>query len=227
MRAPISVVIPTLNAAGGLPACLGALGEGLRDGLIREVILSDGGSTDATRAVADAAGARIVTGPPSRGGQLRRGVAAAQGGWILVLHADTVLQPGWAQSAMAVLDRPGAYHFRLAFDAPGFAPRFVAGWANLRSRLCGLPYGDQGLLIHRDTYDAAGGYPDIPLMEDVALARALRGSLSGLPAVAVTSAEKFQTEGWVSRGSRNLLTLARYLLGADPEALARAYRRKA
>ncbi|KUF10354.1 TIGR04283 family arsenosugar biosynthesis glycosyltransferase [Pseudoponticoccus marisrubri] len=225
MRAPISVIIPTLNAADQLPGCLSALAEGLGEGLIRELVITDGGSGDTTLALAEAAGARIVTGPASRGGQLRRGVDAAEGGWLLVLHADTRLTPGWSAAVLAALATPGAYHFRLRFDAAGPAPALVAGWANLRARLFGLPYGDQGLLIDRESYEAAGGYPDIPLMEDVALARALRGRLHGLPAIAVTSAAKYQRQGWLRRGARNLVTLLRYLTGTDPEVLARAYRR--
>ena len=225
MRAPISVIIPTLNAEAALPASLAALGEGLAAGLIRELIISDGGSTDGTLALAEAAGAKCVTGPASRGGQLRRGGAQAQGDWLLVLHADTGLAPGWSEAVLAVLPEPGAFHFRLRFDARGFAPAFVAGWANLRSRAFGLPYGDQGLLIHRRTYEAAGGYRDIPLMEDVALARALGGQLRCLPSDAVTSAVKYQRQGWVRRGARNLWTLARYGTGVAPERLAQDYSR--
>ena len=93
MRAPVSVVIPTLDAAADLGPCLAALGEGLQAGLLRELVISDGGSTDATRAVADEAGAIWVSGPPGRGGQLGRGVAASEGDWLLVLHADTWLAP--------------------------------------------------------------------------------------------------------------------------------------
>ncbi|MDU8912806.1 TIGR04283 family arsenosugar biosynthesis glycosyltransferase [Aestuariicoccus sp. MJ-SS9] len=225
MRAPISVIIPTLNAEASLAPCLGALGEGLAAGLLRELVVSDGGSEDGTAALAEAAGAILLSGPPSRGGQLRRGAEAAKGDWLLFLHADTQLALGWAEAVQAVLTRPGAYHFRLAFDAASPAARWVAGWANLRSALFGLPYGDQGLLIDRATYDAAGGYPDIPLMEDVALARALRGKLRALPATAITSAAKYQHQGWIARGARNLGTLLRYFAGADPETLAIRYRR--
>lgn len=225
MRAPISVVIPTLNAADHLPVCLAALGEGLQAGLIRELVVSDGGSQDSTRAIAEAAGARIVTGPASRGGQIRRGVDAAEGPWVLVLHADTRLAPGWTEAALACLTRPGSWYFRLAFDAEGGTPALVAGWANLRARLFGLPYGDQGMLIDRVTLESVGGYPDQPLMEDVALARRLRRRLRMLPAMAITSADKYRAQGWFRRGARNLLTLARYLAGADPEVLARSYRR--
>ena len=223
MRAPISVIIPTLEAGAALPFCLAALVEGLEAGLIREVIVSDGGSGDASCAVARAWGAEVVTGAASRGGQLRRGCAAAAGDWLLVLHADTVLAPGWSRVAAAHLGRGEAGWFRLAFDDGGLPGRLVAGWANLRSR-AGLPYGDQGLLLPRALYDAVGGYPDQPLMEDVALAWALRGRLRGLGAVAVTSAEKYRAQGWLRRGARNLWTLARYGAGASPEGLARRYR---
>ncbi len=225
MRAPISVIIPTLNAADRLPACLGALGEGLAEGLIRELILSDGGSSDETLSIAASAGAEVVTGAASRGGQLRRGVSASQGDWVLLLHADTVLDSGWTKPVKAALMAPDAYHFRLAFDAPGFAARTVAGWANMRSRLFGLPYGDQGLLLPRVILQDVGGIPDIPLMEDVALARSLRPRLRALDATAITSAEKYQKQGWIRRGGKNLTTLLRYLAGTNPERLAAAYRK--
>jgi hypothetical protein len=113
----------------------------------------------------------------------------------------------------------------LRFDAGGVAPRLVAGWANLRTRMFGLPYGDQALLVSRRAYHAAGGYPDIPLMEDVALARALKGRIALLPLAVTTSAARFQREGWLRRGARNLWLLARYLCGADPARLAARYRR--
>lgn len=223
MRAKLSIVIPTLNAAGALPLCLNALGDGLKTGVIREVVFSDGGSQDQTLEIAEMAGAVVVTGPASRGGQLRRGVQAAKGEWLLVLHADSVLPSGWpAVVAKQMQDgRPAA--FRLEFDAKGIAPWLVARWANLRSRLFNLPYGDQALLISRRDYDAAGGYPDIPLMEDVALSRRLGRRLVLLPAVLSTSAEKYKRDGWLRRGARNLSLLSKYLLGVDPARLAGRY----
>ena len=101
----------------------------------------------------------------------------------------------------------------------------VAAWANLRARLFGLPYGDQGLLIPRALYTHVDGYPDMPLMEDVAMARRLRGQLVALDAVAVTSSARYRQQGWVRRGARNLWTLARYFAGVDVATLARQYRR--
>ncbi|MEW2914888.1 TIGR04283 family arsenosugar biosynthesis glycosyltransferase [Leisingera sp. JC11] len=224
MPAPVSIVIPTLNAEAELPAALEHLMEGLAAGLIRELVITDGGSSDATRAIAQAAGAEWVSGAPSRGGQLRRGCAAAQGEWLLVLHADTRLEPGWAAAvAQHLASGPGGpAHFRLRFRARGLMPAWVAGWANLRSRLFGLPYGDQGLLIRRADYEAAGGYPDQPLMEDVALVRRLKG-LTALPCAALTSAARYQRAGWLRRGGRNLWTLIRYFLGVAPDRLAKSY----
>ncbi|MEL6620663.1 MAG: TIGR04283 family arsenosugar biosynthesis glycosyltransferase [Pseudomonadota bacterium] len=222
MPVPISVIVPTLNAGRSLPGCLAALFEGLDAGLITELIVTDAGSDDETCAVADEWGANIVTGAPSRGGQLQRGCAAARGEWLLILHADTQLAPGWSDAVRVHLGQGKAGYFHLSFDRGG---RVVACWANLRSRLFGLPYGDQGLLVPRRLYNRVGGYPDIPLMEDVALARALRGQLKPLDAVAVTSADKYRRQGWLRRGTRNLWTLARFFAGTDPETLAAAYRR--
>ncbi len=228
MRAAVSIIIPTLNAAESLPDCLAALMEGLEAGVIRELVIADGGSRDATLAIGEAAGAVVVEGAASRGGQLRRGADAAQGEWLLFLHDDTQLAPGWSAAVLAHLrDAPDkAGWFGLLFDAPGLAARIVAGWANLRARLLSLPFGDQGLLISRGLYDTVGGFADIPLMEDVVMARALgRKRLLRLPAMARTSARRFAREGWFRRGARNLVLQIRFFAGASPERLAQRYRR--
>lgn len=226
-RALVSVVIPTLNSRDELAGCLATLAEGLSVGLIRELIITDGGSTDGTLELADEAGAIVVSGEASRGGQLRRGCQAAQGTWLLVLHADTQLDAGWTQDAIALIESGhSAGYFRLGFRADGLPPNIVAAWANIRARLFRLPYGDQGLLIHRDAYERAGGYQAIPLMEDVALVRALSEKPKQLPTRARTSADKYQRQGWTRRGTLNIFMLLRYLAGADPHKLAREYTRK-
>jgi rSAM/selenodomain-associated transferase 2 len=224
MRAPISVIVPTLNAGVGLHHTLSCLMEAVDTGLIREVIVSDAGSTDQTLEIAKDWGANIIDGPASRGGQLRRGCAAAQGKWLLILHADTVLSDGWAMAVSQHLQTGHAGWFSLRFDQGGARGWLVAIWANLRSSM-GLPYGDQGLLVSRRLYDVVGGYRDIPLMEDVAIARALKGNIRRIDAQAITSAAKYKTQGWVRRGAKNLWTLLSYFVGVDPEKLADRYRR--
>ena len=224
----ISVIIPTLNAAPVIGPTLVSLSPAILDPVLTEVIISDGGSEDDIQDIAEATGAVFLRGDPGRGRQLAAGADAARGEWLLFLHADTRLAEGWVAAARRHIDaNPGkAGWFRLSFDAPGAAPRLVAGWANLRARWCALPYGDQALLIHRRLYRAVGGFPDIPLMEDVALARALgRRRLTRLDAAAITSADRYIRQGWIRRGARNLWTLLRYFLGASPELLAAAYRK--
>ncbi|MEM7742762.1 MAG: TIGR04283 family arsenosugar biosynthesis glycosyltransferase [Pseudomonadota bacterium] len=225
--APVSVIIPTLNAADTLGPCLGALGEAVMDGVIRELILVDGGSEDAIEAVADDVGAVFLKAPRGRGSQLAAGARIAQGSWLLFLHADSVLGVGWAAAIRAHMqqtpDRAG--YFRVRFQSEAQMARITAGWANLRARVFGLPYGDQGLLISRTAYDAIGGFPEIPLMEDVALVRRLPRRPRAIPVVIETSAERFERNGWIARGAGNLWRLVRYLLGASPERLAQRYDR--
>lgn len=225
MPAPLSIVIPTLNAAAELPATADALLAGATSGLVRELVISDGGSTDKTLDAARELGAVIVTGPPGRGGQLARGVAASTGDWVLLVHADTHLAEGWESVAFDHMNRhpEKAGWFRLRFRGSGMAPTLVAVGANLRSRWLGLPYGDQGLLVSRATLAEVGGIPEVPLMEDVVLARALRGRLRRLECDALTSAARYERDGWVSRTTGNLGTLTRFFLGASPESLKRRY----
>ena len=223
MPAPISVIIPTLNAAATIGPTLAALAEGLDAGLLGELIIVDGSSGDGIKALADDIGAQFETVPPSRGGQLAHGATLATRPWLLFIHADTVLSAGWLEATAAHIRSPQkAGYFRLKFDASGLAPRVVAGWANLRSTVFGLPYGDQGLLISAVLYKTVGGFPYQPLMEDVAIARALKGQLIALDANAVTSAAKFKGQ-WLRRGALNLSILLQYFLGASPEALAHKY----
>jgi len=223
MRAPLSVIIPTLNAGADLPATLACLIEGLEMGLLRELIISDGGSDDATPAVARDFGAELVTGAPGRGGQLRRGARMAGGDWLLFLHADTHLSSGWAAEVNHHMrSSQMAGYFRLRFRASGVQPAIIAAGGNARARL-GLPYGDQGLLISRTLYDQVGGYRDMALMEDVAMARALWGRLVLLNAEAATDPGRYQRTGWFRGSALNLWRLVRYLCGADPDKLARSY----
>lgn len=220
----LSIVIPALNATRSLPDCLASLEEAAPG----EVILVDGGSTDGSVALAESRGARVIVSPPGRGPQLGAGGEAARGDWLLFLHADTRLAPGWAQEAAAFMAEPSnqeqAAVFRFALDDPAAQARRVERLADWRARRLGLPYGDQGLLLSRDFYRALGGFKPLPLMEDVELVRRIgRRRLAFLNSQAVTSAERYRRGGWWGRPARNVCLLGAYFLGLPPRLLARLY----
>lgn len=222
----LSIVIPALNAEASLPRCLKALAE--RRGFIGEVIVVDGGSTDATQAVARAGGASVLEAPRGRGIQMAAGARAARGDWMLFLHADTVLAPGWADAVrrfMAADDAEGrAAVFRFALDDAAPAARRLERLVAWRSRVLGLPYGDQGFLISAALYQALGGFRPYPLMEDVDMVRRLgRKRLRILDAPAVTSAARYRKEGYLLRPLRNLLLLGLFFLGVPPRWLVHLY----
>jgi rSAM/selenodomain-associated transferase 2 len=224
--APLSVIIPALDAAASLPASLSTLAEA-RDA-IREIIVADGGSRDATAATAEATGAKVVSAPRGRGAQLAAGAAAASGDWLFFLHADTRPQPGWSADVARFIadpanrERAGYFAYRLD-DASPAARRLerIVAW---RSRVLGLPYGDQGLILARAFYERLGGFPPLVLMEDVALVRRIgRRRLVGLTAGALTSAARYRREGYLWRPLRNLGCLALYFLGLPPRLIVRLY----
>ena len=227
----ISVIIPARNAEQNLGRTLAALVPSAVDGIVRQVIVVDGGSTDGTIEVADAAGADVVKSSPGRGGQLAQGAAQARYPWLLFLHADTVLEDGWERPAISFMRRvdmgerspaAGAFAFRL--DDSGIAPRVLEGLVHLRCKMLGMPYGDQGLLIPRQLFDAVGGYKDLPILEDVDLTRRLgRRRLAMLDAKAVTSADSYKRDGYLVRMLRNQFCVALYGIGMPVNVVARLY----
>jgi rSAM/selenodomain-associated transferase 2 len=227
----ISVVIPTLNAETTLGETLGALVPAVVDGLVKEVIIVDGGSSDETARVVDIAGATLLRSATGRGTQLAAGAKAAKFSWLLFLHADTVLTPGWEREAAAFMERidsgrrpPGAAAFRFALDDSGAKPRILEKLVALRSALFGLPYGDQGLLMPSMLYREVGGYQPIPLMEDVDLVRRIGWRrLTLFRAEAVTSAERYRRTGYVARSLRNFACLAMFFVRVPPRVIARFY----
>lgn len=223
----ISVVIPTLNAADTLVPTLSALVEAAMRGLVQEVIIADGGSTDDTLAIADDAGAVIVRCEKGRGNQLARGARAARAPFLLFLHADTILAKGWEHEALRFMRKDGerkAAYFRFALDETRKRGRFLEKLVALRCRLFALPYGDQGLLISKALYERLGGFKPLPLMEDVDLVgRLKRKRLVGLNAAASTSARRYRTGGYVARPLRNLFILTLWKLGVPAKRLARLY----
>jgi len=227
----ISVIIPTLNAEASLAQTLGSLVPAALDGLIREVIIVDGGSGDRTAEIADEAGATFIAQDPGRGSQLAAGAAQARFSWLLFLHADTVLDPGWEREAIAFMEAidiggrpPAAAAFRFALDDDGLSPRLLERLVALRCTLLRLPYGDQGLLMPKQLYAEIGGYPASPLMEDVGLILRLgRRRISLLRARAVTSAVRYRRDGYLRRSLRNLVCLTLYFLRAPQSVIARVY----
>ncbi len=222
----LTAVIPTLNAAQTLPRTLAALA-----GQVDRIVVADGGSTDTTHAIAAAAGAQVVEAPRGRGSQLAAGTAAAATLWLLVIHADTRPGPGWRSAAAAFMADPAqadhAGHFRFALDDAAPQARRLERAVAWRCRALGLPYGDQGLLIRRDTLAALGGFRAIPIMEDVDLARRIgRRRLVALDAAFVTSAARWRAEGWWLRSARNLSCLALWFAGVPPARIARLYARR-
>lgn len=229
----ISIIIPTLNAEASLAQCLTALVPGVVDGLVREVIIVDGGSSDRTLDIADHAGCDVVRGTNSgRGAQMIIGAAAAKHPWLLFLHADSVLQDGWMREVQTFIDRvdagqrpPAAGMFSFALDDLGFKPRLIEWGVALRCMLLRLPYGDQGLLISRQLYQARGGYKPLPLMEDVDFVRRLeRGERVIFRSQAVTSAIRYKHDGYVRRVVRNLSCLALYFARVPVPTIERLYK---
>ena len=219
----IGVVIPTLNEAEFLPALL----EDLRRVVVPlDIVIADGGSSDGTISAASAAGVRTVVAPRGRARQMNAGARAVAGQWLMFLHADSRL-PTQARRALlnAVVDEPQleAAVFGFSIDLPPGWKRFIEVGQVWRQRIYGLPYGDQGLLIRRELFDAVGGYPDVPLLEDVATLRALRrrARVRTLPAAIVTSGRRYQREGVVRTWLRHTAIIFLYLVGVRPEHLVR------
>jgi rSAM/selenodomain-associated transferase 2 len=228
----ITVVIPTLNAESGLAGCLTALVTATVEGLVREVIVADGGSTDRTADIIDQAGATLVRSLPGRGQQLAAGADQARMPWLLFLHADTALEPGWEREASMFMERvdsgarpAAAAAFRFALDDPGIKPRLIEFGVAARCALLRKPCGDQGLLIPRRMYRQIGGHKPLPAMEDVDLMRRIgRRRITVLRSRAITSAARYRQDGYARRTLRNLSCLAMYHLRVAPGLIARLYR---
>jgi rSAM/selenodomain-associated transferase 2 len=219
----LSVIIPTLDTAHALPNTLGALKE---SSLIGEVLVADGGSRDATVSIAKEAGARVIEAARGRGTQLAAGAGVARHDWLLFLHADCRPLAGWEAAVRGFMtasaDKAG--YFDLALDDTAPAARRLERIVAWRCRALALPYGDQGLLIHRRLYDAVGGYKAIPLMEDVDIVRRLgRARLAPIGATMLASARRYRRDGYVRRPLRNLCCLALYFAGVPPATIARLY----
>ena len=229
--AMISVVVPTLNAESDLPRTLTALIPAAIEGIVREVIIVDGGSTDATARIAEATGATFISAEQGRGQQLAAGAKAAKGPWLLFLHADTTLEDGWEREALELMRavelgsrEDTAAAFRYALDDRGVWPAFLSTVVRLRCLILRMPYGDQGLLISKRLYSAVGGFKPMTLMEDVDLVRRLgRSRVAFLRSQATTSARRYRKQGYLPRMLRNSACLGLYYLRVPPRVLTRFY----
>lgn len=222
----LCVVIPTLNSAEGLPSLLSQL-SGHVDGLI----VSDGGSTDMTIPLAVVSGAQIVSGHKGRGLQLARGAERApRADWYLFLHSDVTLPKDWFAQVYQHMDRypNAAGYFRFGANTPKWQGRLMEFIVGLRCFWWKLPYGDQGLLISRDMYDAVNGYPDWPLFEDVAIIDAIykaygRRGLRPLRGRIKTDISAYDVQGWRARTWRNFGLLRAYRRGVSVPEIAAQY----
>lgn len=218
---PVTVVIPSLNEAAHLAATIDAA----RAAGAAEVIVADGGSSDATVAIAAERGARVVTGERVRAAQLNQGLAAASHDVVMFVHADTLLPSDATAAAERALDAGAIFGgFRVEFLEPGLGT--VAFMINARTRLTRMPWGDQAQFARRETLLWMGGYPPFPIMEDYELARRMKrlGRVALLPLAVRTSGRRFLAKGVLTTSVVNWAIVVAYHLGVSPERLARWYR---
>ena len=220
----ISIIVPTLNEAGGIAAALDRL-RALRPGA--EVIVADGGSDDATLAIAAPLADRVLVAERGRAAQMNAGARAARGDVLVFLHADTALPPGALDAIRAGLELTGRawgrFDVMIAARDPMLA--VVAFMMNVRSRLSGIATGDQAIFMMRSAFEAADGFPEIPLMEDVALSKRLKRISPPLclRRRVITSARRWERHGTL----RTIVLMWKlrfaYAMGVDPRRLARRY----
>ncbi|MFM7548946.1 MAG: TIGR04283 family arsenosugar biosynthesis glycosyltransferase [Cyanobacteriota bacterium] len=223
----LSVVVPVRNEAARLPVLLAALNAAA--GLVAEVLVVDGGSSDGSGRVAQLAGARLLRQSGGRGAQIAAGVAAAAWHWLLLLNGDATLPRGWDRAVIeAMAQGSGAWYFELAIAAPQPLLRLVERAVALRSRWRQLPYGDQGLLLPAALLARCGGVKPLPLMEDLDLAERLRQftRLRSLGLPLRVDGRRWQRLGVWRTGRENGRLRRAWRRGANPELLARMYYRQ-
>ena len=219
----LTIVVPVLNEAAIIVDALRALAPLRARGA--EVIVVDGGSGDGTPRLAQPFADRVVAAPRGRGAPLNLGAAHGSGGALLFLHADTALPDNADQLIAAALSRRvwGRFDLRIAGRHPLLA--VVGRMINWRSRLTGVATGDQAIFVTRKAFEAVGGFPDLPLMEDIAISRRLKRLCRPfcIATQAVTSGRRWERNGVI----RTILLMWRlrlsYYLGVEPELLARLY----
>jgi rSAM/selenodomain-associated transferase 2 len=220
----LSIIMPVLNEAERIVTALEALAPLRRREV--EVIVVDGGSSDATVQYAETLADRVISSPRGRAVQMNAGAAVARGEVLLFLHADTTLPQDADRLVLDALrkSRRAWGRFDVRIEGRAFLT-IVAAMMNIRSRLTGIATGDQAMFVRRDVFAAVGGFPEIALMEDIAISRQLKEG--GRP---LCLSQRVTTSGrrWEQRGvMRTILLMWRlrlaYFFGAEPAALARQY----
>lgn len=225
MSVELSIIVPVLDEAAGIVAALAALAPLRQRGA--ELIVVDGGSRDATRELAAPHVDCVLTAPRGRARQMNAGAAVARGRVLLFLHADTTLPDAADRLVDLSIVGSGRHWGRFDVRIAGRSPWLpvVAALMNRRSRLTGIATGDQAIFVSRAAFQRVAGFPDIPLMEDIALSKALLkiGRPACLPARVTTSGRRWEAHGvWRTIVFMGWLRL-RYFFGADPHRLAREY----
>jgi len=223
----ITVVIPVLNDAAALASLLPALPAA--DPAL-EIIVVDGSdaSDRALHALRERhSGVRWMQAAPGRGAQMNHGARHARGRWLVFLHSDTRLGVSWIDVLRRLDEQPRIVggSFRFALDSPARWARLIEWGVRIRVRWFDLPYGDQALFVRRTVFEEVGGYRELPLMEDVDFIRRLRrhGHLEHVDVPALTSARRWERDGWFRRTIENVILLALFLFGYPADRLARHY----
>jgi rSAM/selenodomain-associated transferase 2 len=223
MKPEISIIIPTLDEAASIAATLDALA--FFDENI-EIIVVDGGSTDATLSIAESYDVKILRSERGRGRQLQTGGAAASGEILWFVHADTIAPPNAIYEMKRALQNPRTVggNFTIRFDGERFAAKFLS-WLYPKLNLLGLIYGDSAIFVRRGVYEQIGGFKPYPIFEDLDFVERLKknGEVVTLPSAVVTSSRRFENKSFLLTFLRWTVLQTLYWLGVNPETLLKIY----
>lgn len=218
----LTAVIPVLNDAEAVERLVGQIGPDVQV----EVVIVDGGlDVRLDRVAGTRPGTRVIRTGAGRARQMNAGAGDASGEWLLFLHADSQLPPGWREAMAAIPDAAIGGWFEFALDDAAWQARVIERLVRWRVRLMRLPYGDQGLFVRRAVFGEMGGFADLPFLEDVDFVRRLgaAGPVAEVPLPLRTSARRWRRDGWFRRSARNSLIVGLYFAGVSPARLARWY----
>jgi rSAM/selenodomain-associated transferase 2 len=220
----LSVVVPMLNEAATIASTLNALRRGARDA---EIIVVDGGSTDASVAIARPLCDSLIDASRGRALQMNAGARASHGDALVFVHADTIVPSTFATDIASALSDPavGGGRFDVVLDAVALPYRIIGAMISIRSRISRTGTGDQAIFVRREVFDRLGGFPEFELCEDLEFSRRLKraGRIACLRTRVTTSARRWNRDGVVRTVVRMWLIRAMYLMGVPPARLKRMY----